>query len=183
MKTIHWVEEGSNEEEKRKQIEAELRAKLEAEARQQTETRAAAAQFDSARTEVSAGNADVVVKEISSINWLSTLLFCVFLGWCAVHRFYTRRIISGALMLLLSIAILTVPVVAAAGQVSGVVVAVTPFGFIGWFLWWVIDVAMIVTGKFTDKSGKIIVRRKKSGKAIQPENEAVPPDKARLAGK
>lgn len=59
-------------------------------------------------------------------SWLVTLLICLFLGWFGIHRFYTGHIAIGFVQLL-------------------------TFG--GFFLWWLIDLLMILTGAYRDKNG------------------------------
>lgn len=60
-------------------------------------------------------------------NRLAALLLCLFLGGLGIHRFYVGKVGTG---------ILTI---------------VTVFGFFG--IWPLIDLIMIIIGKFTDKQG------------------------------
>jgi TM2 domain-containing membrane protein YozV len=69
---------------------------------------------------------------ISESNWLTALLLCLFLGALGVHRFYVKKTGTGILMLL---------------TLGG-------FG-----IWALIDFIMIVCGKFTDKSGRILSKK------------------------
>jgi len=76
-------------------------------------------------------------------NWLTALLLCIFLGFA--HRFYVGKIGTGILMLLLGI------------------IGWTGFGFfplliffVGYFIWWLIDLINICTGKFTDGRGFVL---------------------------
>lgn len=64
-------------------------------------------------------------------NWLTTLLLCIFLGGLGGHRFYAGKIGTAILMLV------------TAG---------------GCGIWTLIDLVMIIMGKFTDKDGNAIVK-------------------------
>ena len=72
-------------------------------------------------------------KEVkySEKSGLVTLLLCLFLGIIGIHRFYTKKIGTGILMLLLCW--------------TGISE-----------IWWIIDIIMILCGKFKDKSGGIV---------------------------
>jgi TM2 domain-containing membrane protein YozV len=65
----------------------------------------------------------------SKANWLTLLLLSIFLGELGVDRFYVGKIGTGILKLL---------TLGAGG------------------IWWLIDIILIVTGKFTDKDGYVI---------------------------
>jgi TM2 domain-containing membrane protein YozV len=67
--------------------------------------------------------------EVSREKKITMVLLCHFLGWFGIHRFYTGKTLSGILMLL-------------------------TLGCLG--LWVLIDMGLIITGKFTDKEGKRI---------------------------
>lgn len=69
----------------------------------------------------------------SEKNWLTTLLLCLFLGSLGGHRFYAGKIGTGIAMLL----------------TCG-----------GCGIWTIIDLVMLLTGKFTDKDGNVIVNEK-----------------------
>lgn len=66
----------------------------------------------------------------SEKNWLTSLLLCIFVGSLGVHRFYAGKIGTGILMLI----------------TCG-----------GCGIWTLVDLIMIITGKFTDKDGNAIV--------------------------
>jgi len=66
---------------------------------------------------------------VSPNNWIATLLLCLFLGGLGVHRFYVGKIGTGILMLL-------------------------TLGGLG--IWILIDLIVIIVGKFKDSQGRII---------------------------
>ena len=68
----------------------------------------------------------------SEKDWLVTLLLCFFLGGIGVHRFYAGKIGTGILQLI-------------------------TFGGCG--IWTLVDLVMILTGKFTDKDGNAITNK------------------------
>lgn len=65
----------------------------------------------------------------SERSWLDTLLLAIFLGHLGIHRFYSRKPISG-------------------------VVYLCTLGCLG--IGWIIDIILIATGKFTDGNGGVI---------------------------
>lgn len=67
-------------------------------------------------------------------DWLVTLLLCLFLGQIGVHRFYVGKIGTGIIWIL-------------------------TFGCCG--IGTIIDLIKIICGKFTDKKGNLIQRKKK----------------------
>ena len=69
----------------------------------------------------------------SDKDWLVTLLLCWFLGAFGGHRFYTGKIGTGILQLL------TVG---------------------GCGIWVIIDLILVITGKFTDAQGNVISNSK-----------------------
>ena len=68
----------------------------------------------------------------SEKDWLVTLLLCIFVGGIGVHRFYAGKIGTGILQLI----------------TCG-----------GCGIWSLIDLIMIITGKFTDKDGNEITNK------------------------
>lgn len=64
-----------------------------------------------------------------SKDWLITVLLCFFVGFLGVHRFYNGKIGTGILMLI-------------------------TFGGLG--IWSIIDLIIIIVGRFTDKNGNYI---------------------------
>jgi len=65
-------------------------------------------------------------------SWVVALLLCLFLGMVGAHRFYAGKIGTGIVQLL------------------------TLGGFFG--VWVLIDLIMILIGKFTDKDGLALAR-------------------------
>ena len=70
---------------------------------------------------------------MSPKSWLVTLLLCLFLGTIGIHRFYVGKIGTGILMILL--------------LMTGISA-----------IWAVIDLILIILGKFKDKQGLLITR-------------------------
>ena len=64
-------------------------------------------------------------------TWLVALLLCLFVGFLGIHRFYVGKAGTGFLQII-------------------------TFGGLG--IWVLIDLIMLVMGKFTDKEGSFITR-------------------------
>lgn len=87
--------------------------------------------------------------QVSSEKKLTLLLLCWLFGLFAVHRFYTGKYLAGALQLLF-IAMIGVSALFKAEILPAI-------GLAALGLWWIVDVARIIMGKFTDKAGRRIV--------------------------
>ncbi|MEN9552331.1 MAG: hypothetical protein RI935_708 [Candidatus Parcubacteria bacterium] len=82
------------------------------------------------RQETPVNKTDAVIKDLSiNTEWLITLLLCFFLGSFGIHRFYNGKIGTGILML----------------------ITLGGFG-----IWTMIDIIMVLFGKFTKKDGTVI---------------------------
>jgi len=68
-------------------------------------------------------------QQTSKKNYIVMILLCFFLGGLGIHRFYVGKIGTGILMII-------------------------TFGGLG--IWALIDLIMIIVGKFKDKEGKEI---------------------------
>ena len=69
-------------------------------------------------------------KAVSPYSRLAALLFCIFLGWLGVHRFYVGKIGTGIVML----------------------ITIGGFG-----IWALVDFIMIVVGGFTDVEDRFVL--------------------------
>ncbi len=65
----------------------------------------------------------------SEKNWVTALLLCIFLGGIGAHRFYVGKIGTGILYLFTA-------------------------GLLG--IGWIVDLILILVGKFKDKEGKML---------------------------
>ena len=72
-------------------------------------------------------------SNVSPKSWLVTLLLCLFLGIIGIHRFYVGKIGTGILMILL--------------LMTGISA-----------IWAIIDLILIILGKFKDKQCLLITR-------------------------
>jgi TM2 domain-containing membrane protein YozV len=79
---------------------------------------------------------------------LTLLLLCWLFGLFAVHRLYTGKYLTAGIQLLIW-ALLGVLALLRFEFIPGILV-----GILG--LWWIIDIMLIIMGKFTDKTGKKI---------------------------
>ena len=77
-------------------------------------------------------NGTTPATNISEKDWLVTLLLCLFCGGIGVHRYYVGKIGTGILYTL-------------------------TLGLFG--IGYLVDLIMIVTGKFTDKNGNCIQKK------------------------
>lgn len=68
----------------------------------------------------------------SEKNWVVVLLLCIFLGELGIHRFYVGKIGTGIIYLF-------------TGGLFGI--------------GWVVDLILIIVGKFKDKEGKLVKQR------------------------
>lgn len=75
--------------------------------------------------------ATATAPAVNQKSWVAALLLCFFLGGLGVHRFYVGKIGTGILQLV-------------------------TFG--GFGLWVLIDLIMIIVGKFSDKRGAALAR-------------------------
>jgi TM2 domain-containing membrane protein YozV len=80
---------------------------------------------------------------------LTLLLLCWLFGLFGVHRFYTGKYIMGGLQLL------TWGIAGILSLTNYEILTAIPMGLL--LLWWIVDVMLIIMGKFTDKEGRPIV--------------------------
>lgn len=90
--------------------------------------------------------------QVSSEKKLTLLLLCWLFGLFGAHRFYTHKYFTGVLQLLF-IGIAGVLAVLNVGIEHPLAIPVITIIL----LWWIIDVILIIMGKYKDKEGKPIV--------------------------
>lgn len=86
--------------------------------------------------------------QASSEKKLTVLLLCWLFGLFAVHRLYTGKYLTAGIQLL------TVTLVGVLALIKFEIIPGILIGILG--LWWIIDIMLIIMGKFTDKTGKNI---------------------------
>lgn len=74
-------------------------------------------------------NANAYAPSVSDKDWLTTLLFCIFLGSFGIHRFYTGNTLYGVLQLI-------------------------TLGGCG--IWTIVDFIFLLTGSYKDGTGKFV---------------------------
>ncbi|CAN5440190.1 hypothetical protein BH09SUM1_BH09SUM1_24600 [soil metagenome] len=110
--------------------------------------------------------------------WVIALALWFLLGLLGAHRFYTRRIVSGAFFLITPLvafiaSALFAIFVAGTGSFSiqsfaNYLNAITIYaGFI--IIWWIVDFTMILLGYFTDRDGRSLVGGPMSNPATEDE--------------
>lgn len=87
--------------------------------------------------------------QASNEKKLTLILLCWLFGVFGIHRFYAGKHVSGTLQLLMLI-FMGVLALLDIGIISAIIL-------IGLSLWLVIDIMLIIMGKFTDKEGRPIV--------------------------
>jgi len=65
-------------------------------------------------------------------DWMTAMVLCVLLGWLGAHRFYSGHTLIGFVQL---------------------------FTGGGFFLWWLIDLGLIVSGQYRDSKGVLLGNR------------------------
>jgi TM2 domain-containing membrane protein YozV len=87
--------------------------------------------------------------EISSEKKLTLILLCWLFGLLGVHRFYTGKYLTGGLQ------IFAWGLAGALSLSKNEIIPIIPISLL--LLWWVVDVMLIIMGKFKDKEGRPIV--------------------------
>ena len=93
-------------------------------------------------------------ETISSKNGYICLWLCIFLGFFAAHRFYAGRLISASILYALNLIALSTINIFNYLRVLPYVFGLFYFGF--YFIWWVIDLILMISGKFKDSKGRYI---------------------------
>ncbi|GHV52259.1 hypothetical protein AGMMS49579_09250 [Spirochaetia bacterium] len=104
--------------------------------------------------------AAVVIHKRDFRRWLTTLLLCIFVGWFGIHRLFTGKIISGLMFFvlwmfngfigdILNSFALSETAIETIGGVPTIII----------FVWWLIDLIMIIFGKYKNKEGDYISRK------------------------
>jgi hypothetical protein len=105
--------------------------------------------------------------DVSPKSRLATSLLAIFLGWVGAHRFYTGKIGTAVVMLLIGIATLICQFGAMfTSMATPYEDELPPLWFLFWglsmlfgaavWIWALIDFIIAVTGNFRDSQGKII---------------------------
>ena len=87
---------------------------------------------------------DPKYQNISDKDWTVTLILSIFLGGFGVDRFYAGQIVMGLLKLILPLTITIVT--CGVGSIA--------------YVWWLIDIILIVTDNFKDGQGRVITNKK-----------------------
>jgi len=90
-------------------------------------------------------------KDPTRKNQLIALLLCLFVGSLGVHRYYMGRVGSGVAMLLLYLSGFVAFLFTIRYRGLYVLAAIA---FVGFFVWWIIDLISIATGKMKDGEGR-----------------------------
>lgn len=87
---------------------------------------------------------DPKYQNISDKDWTTTLILSIFLGGLGVDRFYAGQMGMGVLKLVLPLTITIVT--CGVGSIA--------------YVWWLIDIILIVTDNFKDGQGRVITNKK-----------------------
>jgi TM2 domain-containing membrane protein YozV len=95
---------------------------------------------------------DLNKTQVSKEKKLTLLLLCWLFGLFGVHRFYTGKYLTGCLQLFdLG---LTVILALFEADIHHPIVLIIVVSVL---LWWIVDVVLIIMGKFTDKEDRPII--------------------------
>lgn len=80
------------------------------------------------------------------------IILCIFGGYLGIHRAYAGKSKTGLLMILVEILCLILPFVLI--KISGI----SQFIYLIYtsLIWWIVDLIVIIAGKFKDSTGKTI---------------------------